>query len=110
MIGFIESPLAFFQKPVKAIFSDAVEASQVSPRFIPKVLNSVDVVTASRQHGLARVDAFVPELGDVQHVSGLKHIHIDDAVRRYILPNDGDYGLGISLRDDHRTYLVVSHE
>ena len=92
------------------MFRNAVEASQVPRRLVPKVFNAIDVVAAFRHEGLAVIDALVMKLGDIQHVVHLKTIGVDDAVRGYFLPNDGDQGPGFGIRNDRRVHLTASRE
>ena len=104
----VEAPLAFFQEPVKAAFREAVEASQMPLRLVPKVLNAIDMVTAFRHKSLAVIDALVMELRNIQHIVHLKAIGVDDAVRCHFLSNDGDQGLGFGIRDDRCVHLTAS--
>ena len=44
MVTSIEAPFTLLQKPVKILFFDAVESTQMTLRLIPKILDSIDVV------------------------------------------------------------------
>ncbi len=108
MTGTSDPSLAFVQEPGKTTFRDAVDASQVPLRLVPKVLNTIDVVPAFPPEGFAVTDTRVMKLRDIQHVVHLKAIGGDAAIRGHFLLNDGNQGLGFGVRDDYGIHLPAS--
>ena len=64
----VESPLAFFQKPVKTALRDPVEATQVPFGLVPEVLDAVDVMVSFRHERRAVTDTPVMELRHIQDI------------------------------------------
>ena len=81
MAAAVEAPLTFFQEPIKAVFWDAVEASQMALGLVPKVLNAVDVMSSFANKNFTMVYASVMKLRYVQHVISSKAVSINDAIR-----------------------------
>lgn len=110
MIGFIEAPLTFFKIPIQTCFADAVEAAQVAPRFIPIVLNPIDMVTAFRENSLAGLDRRMVPLGDIDHVFGVRVTRVDDAVGARTILHDREEGLDGCIGNDRCIDSAASHE
>ena len=58
----VETPVTLFQKPIKAILGDAVEAAQMPLGLTPKVFNSVNVMAPFTDKHFAVVDTSVVKL------------------------------------------------
>jgi hypothetical protein len=44
IVASIEAPFALFEKPIKIVWFDAIESSQISFGLVPKVFDPVDVI------------------------------------------------------------------
>jgi hypothetical protein len=55
----IEAPLALLQKPVKVVWRDAIEPTQMSFCLVPEVLNPIDVMPSFRHKDFAVVNTSV---------------------------------------------------
>lgn len=82
MAATVETPVTLFQKPVKAVLGDAVEAAQVPLGLTPKVFNPVDVKAAFSDEHFAVVDPSVMKLRHIQHIIYLETVCIDESRRR----------------------------
>lgn len=100
MAAAVESPLTFFQEPIRAVFWDAVEASQVPFVLVPKVLNTVDVVAAFADKSQAVVHAPIMKLGHIQHIIRPKAVGINNAIGQDLFSNDGYQCRGFSIGND----------
>ncbi len=108
MAAAIEPPLAFLQEPIKTVFWDAVKAAQMSLGLVPKILNTVDVVTALADKSLAMVHTLVMKLRHIQHIIGRKTVRVDNTVGRDFLTDDGDQRGGFGVRNDRRVNLAAA--
>ena len=88
MVASIEAPFALFQKPVEILLLDAVKLAQMPFGLVPEILNTVDVILAPGKQ-LAVIDAPMMKVRDIQRIIATKIIRINDAVRHYLLCNDG---------------------
>ena len=104
----VETPVTLFQKPVKAVLGDAVEAAQVPLGLTPKVFNPVDVLTAFIDEHVAVVDSSVVKLRNIQHIIHVKTVGIDDAVRHDLLSDNRDQQRRLRVRDNGGVYLAAT--
>ena len=70
------------------VFSgNTIEASQMTLRLVPEVLDAVDMVSGFNKF-LSVIDAVMSELRDIQSIIAQKAIRIDNAVRFDCPSND----------------------
>lgn len=67
MVSSIEAPLTLLQKPMKILFLDSVEASQMTFGLVPKILNSIDMILLICEE-LRVVDAKVVKLTNIKSI------------------------------------------
>ena len=108
MAAAVEPPLTFFQESVKTVFWDTVEASQVTLCLVPKILDTIDVMTSLADESFAVVHASVMKLGHIQHIISPKAVGINNAVRLNFFSNDGDQRAGFGIRDDCGVNLAAT--
>jgi len=80
------------------VLGDAVVLTQMPFRLIPKVFNAIDVVLFVRKE-LAMVNAIVLELRHIQSIVRAIIVSIDNTIRHDLLPDDGQQGLSLGIRN-----------
>ena len=84
----VEAPFALFEEQMEVLLGDAVVTPQMPLRLVPEVLNSIDMVgIIGKQFRV--VYPVMMELGHVQHIIGHEAVRINDAVRLYLVLNNG---------------------
>ena len=104
----VETPVALFQEPVKAVRGDAVEAAQMLLGLVPIVFNPVDVMAAFADKHIAVVDTPVVKHRNIQHIVHLNTVCIDEAVRPDLLTDNRDQRRSLSVWDDGRVHLAAA--
>ena len=92
------------------VFSgNTIEASQMTLRLVPEVLDAVDMVSGFNKF-LSVIDAVMSELRDIQSIIAQKAIRIDNAVRFDCPSNDRNQCILLGIRDDDDSHLAASLE
>ncbi len=99
MAATVEPPVTLFQKPIKAVLGDAVEAAQMPLGLTPKVFNPVDVMAACADDYFAVVDTSVVKRRNIQHLIPLKPVCINDAIRQDLLSDNWNQRRGLRVWD-----------
>lgn len=85
VVAAIESPLALLQKPVKIVWHNAVEATQMPLCLVQKVLHASDMMPPLGHEDLTVVDTSVVKLRGIPQIIRREAIGIDDAIRWHLL-------------------------
>ena len=94
---------------MKVFSGNAVEATQMTLRLVPEVLDAVDMVSGFNKP-LRVIDAVMSELRDIQSIITQKAIRIDNAVRFDRPSNDRNQRILLGIRDDNDVHLAASLE
>ena len=70
MVASISTPFAPLDKVMKIVRHDAIESSQTSFGWVPKVFDPVDVISPACEE-IGMVDAHVMEIGNVKCIACL---------------------------------------
>jgi hypothetical protein len=68
MVPAVESPFTFFQEPIETAFRNAIKAPPMALRLIPKVLDTIDVMTSFTDEHRAVIHTPMMKFGHIQHV------------------------------------------
>ena len=107
MVSSIEAPFALLQKPVKVLWLDAIKATQMTLRLVPKVFDAVDVVLSIGEE-LRVIDAPMMKIRNVQRIVRSERVGIDDAVGRHFFFDDRQHRFSLGVRHDGRKDLAAT--
>ena len=107
MVTTVETPVTLFQKLIKAVFGDAIEAAQMPLGLTPKVFNPVDVMATCADEHFAVVDTSVVKLRHIEHIIHLKTVGIDDADRHDLLSDNWDQRRRLRIGDNGGVHLAL---
>lgn len=108
MAATVEPPVTLFQKPIKAVLGDAVEAAQMPLGLTPKVFNPVDVMATFADEYFVVVDPSVVKLRNIQHIIHLKTVCIDDAIRQDLLSDNWNQRRCLRVWDHGGVHLATT--